>query len=158
MLLAIGLLEMLKPSDCHIGHMSQIMLNAFDVGFHLCHELVGLILIIFKDTLHLDLQEAQIVVVTNLTDELRLPWGELRVEELQHGFLVRSLLKIFLLVHPFFDEDPFQGSEEELFLQFALTDLQLLAQQSHRAVRGVLQHLGDGEELRFVILDDTTVG
>ena len=45
-----------------------------------------------------------------------------------------------------------------LFHQFVLADFEFLAQQPHRAVHGMAQHVGHGEELRLIVLDDAAVG
>ena len=46
----------------------------------------------------------------------------------------------------------------ELFQQFTLANLQLLAYQVLGAVGRVAQHVADGQELWLVVLDDTAVG
>ena len=134
------------------------MVDAFDLSLDLRHELVGLVLIIFQDALHLDLEQSQVVVAGDVAQQLLFIGCELLVEEFHHGILVGSLLEAALLVHALFDEDALQRGEEELFLQLTLADEQLLAQQAHGAVGAVAQHVADGEEARFVVLDDAAVG
>ncbi len=127
MVFAVGVLEMLEPGDGDISHVSQVMVDAFDLGFNLCHELVGLVLIIFQDALHLDLQKAQVVVASDVAQQLWLVGRELLVEEFYDSILVGSLLEAPLLVHAFLDEDTLQRGKEQLLLQFSLADEQLLA-------------------------------
>ena len=52
----------------------------------------------------------------------------------------------------------YRKREEELLLQFSLSDHQFLAQQSHSAVYAVAQHIADGEENRLIVFDDAAVG
>ena len=46
----------------------------------------------------------------------------------------------------------------QLLLKLALADLQFLADEVFRAVDAVAQHVADGQELWFLVADDTAVG
>ena len=173
MVLSVFPLEIFKPVDGYIGHVSQVVLNLSKFGLNLHQQFVCLILIIFKDSLHLDFQEFKNVLAGNFpmegifyhtltiyfgSKEFVLEWFEFRIDEGNNLILTLTLLKLSLLVDAFLNENPFERREEELFLQFTLSDHQLLAQQSHCAVYAVAQHIADGEEYRLVVFDDTAVG
>ena len=173
MVLSVFPLEIFKPVDGYIGHVSQVVLNLSKFSLNLHQQFVCLILIIFKDSLHLDFQEFKNVLAGNFpmegilyhtltvyfgSKEFVLEWFEFRIDEGNNLILTLTLLKLSLLVDAFLNENPFERREEELFLQFTLSDHQLLAQQSHCAVYAVAQHIADGEEYRLVVFDDTAVG
>ena len=173
MVLSILALEIFKPVDGNIGHVSQVILNLSKFSLNLHQQFVCLILIIFKDSLHLDFQEFENVLAGNFpmegilyhtltvyfgSKEFVLEWLEFRIDEGNNFILTLTLLKLSLLVDTFFDENPFERREEELLLQFTLSDHQFLAQQSHCAVYAVAQHIADGEENRLVVFDDAAVG
>ncbi len=173
MQLAVFALEILKPVDGDIGHVGEVVLYLGKFCLDLHQQLVCLILIIFKDALHLDFQELEDVLAGYLPmegifhhalaihlggEELVLEWLQLGVDEGHYLVLTLALLKLALLVDAFLDEDAFERGEEELFLQFALSNHQFLAEQSHGAVYAVAEHIADGEELRLVVLDDAAVG
>ena len=173
MQLAIFALEILKPVDGDIGHVGEVVLYLGKLCLDLHQQLVCLILIIFKDALHLDFEQLEDVFTGDLTmegifrhalaihlggEELVLEWLQLGVDEGYHLVLGLALLKLALLVDAFLDEDALQGGEEELFLQFALANHQLFAEQSHGTIYTVAEHIADGEELRLVVLDDAAVG
>ena len=48
----IGLQQVFVPRNGYIGHVVQVVCNALYFGFDGGHELIGLVLIIFKDALH----------------------------------------------------------------------------------------------------------
>ena len=71
---------------------------------------------------------------------------------------VRCILKLPILIDPLLDEDLLQRSEEERLLLLLFLDLQLSAQQAQRAIRGMAQHIANGQEVRLVILNHAAVG
>ena len=138
--------------------MGQVVVDAFHLGLDLGHELVGLVLVVFQDALHLDLEQAQVVVVGDGAHQLLLEGLEALVEELEHRLLVGRLLERLLLIHALLDEDALERGEEELFHELVAAYLQFAAQQSHGVVDAVAQHLADGEKLWLAVFDDAAVG
>ncbi len=172
--LAVFAFEIFKPVDGHIGHVSKVVFNLSQFCLNLHQEVIRLILIIFKDSLHLDFEQFENIFAGDfpmesiLSHSLAIHLGskELILERLQFGvdechylILTLTLLKLALLVDALLDENAFErGEEEELFFQFALSDHQFLAEQSHGAVYAMLEHIADGEELWLVVFDDAAVG
>ena len=149
-----------------VFYLSQFRLN-------LHQEIIRLILIIFKNTLHLDFEQFENVIPGDFAMEsilyhslaIHLGSKELVLERFQFGvdechylILTLTLLKLALLVDALLDENALQRGEEELFFQFALANHEFLAEQSHRAIYAMLEHIADGEELWLVVLDDAAVG
>ena len=75
-----------------------------------------------------------------------------------NGINIGCLFEFLVFIDAFLDEDTLQTLEVQLFLQLSLADLQFLTDEVLGAVDRVAQHIAHGEELRLVILDDTTVG
>ena len=69
MVLAVFSLEIFKPVDGNISHVSQVVLNLSKFSLNLHQQFVSLILIIFKDALHLDFQEFENVLAGNFPME-----------------------------------------------------------------------------------------
>ena len=69
MILAVFSLEIFKPVDGNISHVSQVVLNLSKFSLNLHQQFVCLILIIFKDSLHLDFQEFENVLAGNFPME-----------------------------------------------------------------------------------------
>ena len=157
-LLAIFLLDALKPVDGDFHHVGQVVVDVLDFLFDAGDEVVGLFLVELQNALHLDFHEPQDVVARHLAYQVFLEGLQSLVQMLHHGVHVRRLFKLAVLVHAFFDENAFQRGEEQLFLQFALPDFQFHAQQGFRAVGVVAQHVAHGQEARFVVPDHAAVG
>ena len=117
-------LQIFKPVDGDIGHVRQVVLDFGKFCLDLHQQFISLILIIFKDALHLDFQQLENVIPGYLAMEgifhhaLAIHFGgeELVFERLQFGIdechylvLVLALLELALLVDALFDEDAFQG-------------------------------------------------
>ena len=74
------------------------------------------------------------------------------------GIDIGRLLEFLVLIDSLFDEDLLQRQEMQLFQEFVLADFEFLADKVFGAVCGVAEHVAHREELRFVVLDHTTVG
>ena len=70
MVFAILVLDELKPLDGYSCHLSEVLVDAFYLGFHPCNEFVGLVLVEFQDALHLYFHKAQDVFFAHFTNEL----------------------------------------------------------------------------------------
>lgn len=171
--LSVLALEILKPVDGDIGHVSEVVFYFSQFCLDLQQEVIRLILIIFQDSLHLDFQEFEDVVACDVPVEgvfhvsLAVDIGgeDLILERLQFGVdechylvLTLALLELALLVDALLYEDAFERREEELLFQLALSDHQFASEQSHGAVNAMSEHIAHGEELRLVVLDDAAVG
>ena len=155
---AIFLDDILIPVDGHVGHVGQVVLYLLELFLDTRQQFVGLVLAVFQDALHLDFEQTQQVVACDAAHQLLLEWSKLLVEELHHGVLVGSLLKAGLLVHAFLDEDALERDEEQLLEQLVAAYLQLHPQQVFGVLDRVGQHVADGEEAGFVVLDYAAVG
>ena len=117
-------LQIFKPVDGDIGHVRQVVLDfgKFCLDFH--QQFISLILIIFKDSLHLDFQQLEDIIPGYLAmegifhhalaiyfggEELVLERLQLGIDECHYLVLVLALLELALLVDALFDEDAFQG-------------------------------------------------
>ena len=158
MVLAVLVLEELEPLCGDLRQVGEVAVDVLNLGLDAGHELVGLVLVELKDALHLDFQKAEDVVLRHLAHHLGIVWRQAVVDVLTDGVDVGSLLEFLVLIDALLDEDFLQRAEVQLFEEFALTDLQFLSDEVLGAVGGVAQHVADGEELRFVVLDDATVG
>ena len=61
-----------EPMDGHVRHVSQVVVNALDIGFRACDEVVGLVFVELQDAVHLDFQQSQDVVAGHFTDKTGL--------------------------------------------------------------------------------------
>ena len=124
MVLSILALEIFKPVDGYISHVSQVVLYLSKFCLNLHQQFVCLILIIFKDSLHLDFQQLEDILPGYLAmegifhhalaiyfggEELVLERLQLGIDECHYLVLVLALLELALLVDALFDEDAFQG-------------------------------------------------
>ena len=154
----ILVLEELEPADGDLRHACQVFVDVGNLCFDAGDELVVLVFREFGDALHLDFEQTEDVLLAHLADELRIEGGEPFVDvfaELVGGV---GILEGFAFVDALFDEDAFQGGEEELFFQLVLAYLQFFAQERLGELYGGAQHVADGEELGFVVFDDAAVG
>ena len=108
MFLAVLVLEELEPRGRHLNEVLQVAVNLVDLGFDTCHQLIGLVLIELQDTLHLDFQEFQNVVLRHLADEGGVVGRQTVVDMFADGIDVRCLLKLLVLIDAFLDEDLLQ--------------------------------------------------
>ena len=69
MILAVFSLEIFKPVDGNISHVSQVVLNLSKFSLNLHQQFISLILIIFKDALHLDFQKLENIFAGNFPME-----------------------------------------------------------------------------------------
>ena len=74
------------------------------------------------------------------------------------GIYIGRLLEFLVLIDALLYENLLQRQEVQLFQEFILAYLQFLADKVLGAVCRMAQHIAYGEELRFVVLDHTTVG
>ena len=76
---------------------------------------------------------------------------------LAHGVNVGRLFKLLVLVYAFLDENLFERGKVQLFKQFTLSYLKLLAQEVLCVFGAVAQHVAHGEELGLIVLYDAAV-
>ena len=181
MVLAILVAYVFKPVYGYIGHVSEVVLYVGKFSLDACNEFVRLVLVVLQYALHLDFEQSQNVVASDFaverilhhlllhyafsrslagrhTEYLVFEGFKFRVDERYNLVLRLRLLEFLLLVYALLNENALQRREEQLLLKFRLANQQFLAQQSHCGVGAVAQHVADGEEARFVVLDDTAVG
>ena len=158
MSLSVFILQELEPRSRYLYQVGQVAVNLLYLGLDAGHQLVGLLLIELQDALHLDFQQAQDIVLSYLTYQLWIERRESVVDMLANLIYVGRLLEFLVLIDTLFDEYLFQRAEMILLQQFVLANLQLLANQVLGAFGRMYQHVAYGEELRFLVLDDTAVG
>ena len=158
MVLAVFVKDKLEPLACYLHHVGKLLVYLCQFLTDACHKFLGLILVELQDACHLYLHQAQDVVLGHLTHHLRIPRCQALVNPfacLVHGL---GILKLLVLIDAFLYEYLFQRSEMQLFQQFALADKSFLTQEFQGVVYGTAQHIADGKELRFPLVDNTTVG
>ena len=157
MVLSVFVFEELEPVGGDLSEVRQVAVYLLDLGFQTCHQLVGFVLIELQDTLHLDFEQFQDVVLRHLTYQSGIVGCQTFVDMLTDGIDGGCLFEFLVFIDALLDEDLLQRLEVELFQELVLADLKFLTDEVLRAVHTVAQHITDGEELRFVILDHTTV-
>ena len=158
MVLAVLLQDELEPFAGHLHHIGQFPIYLCQFLADAGHQFLGLVLVELQDAGHLYLHEAQDVVLGNLAHHLGIPWRQALVNPfagLVHGL---GILELLVLIDALLYEYLFQRGEVQLLQQLALADKPFLAQESEGVVHGTAQHIADGKELRFPLVDDTTVG
>ena len=154
----IFLLQLHKPVGGHVHHVVQLVLDVGNLFLDAGDELVGLVLAEFQDALHLDFHQSQDVVLSHFAYHLRVegrqPFVDIFASCVHRGGILEGLAFVDALLN----ENLFQRAEVQLFQQFVAAYLQFLAQQVHRVVHVVAQHIADGEEFRRVVFDDAAVG
>ena len=158
MVLAVLVLEELEPVGRHLHQVGQVAVYLLYLGLDAGHQFVGLVLVELEDALHLDFQQPEDVVLGDLAHHLGIERRQSLVDMFADGVDVRRLLELLVLVDALLDEYLLQRGEVQLLQQFALADLQFLADEVLGAVNGVAQHVADGQELWLVVLDDAAVG
>ena len=156
--LAVFVLEELEPRGRHLDEVCQVAVYLVDLGLDACHQFVGLVLVELQDSLHLDFQQSQDVVLRHLADECGVVGRQPLVDMFANGVDIRCLFELLVLIDTLLDEYLLQRAEMQLLLQFALANLQFLADEVFRAVYRVSQHVADGQELRLMVADDAAVG
>ena len=154
---AVLILEIAEPVGSNLHHILQFAVNLVDLLLDACHKLVRLVLIELQDALHLYLEQTEDVVFGNLADHLRIERSESLVDIFADGINVRSILELLILIDTFLDEYLLERCEVELFEEFALTNLEFLTKKVLGVFHIVPEDIADGEELRFVVLNDATV-
>ena len=158
MLISIFILDEHKPVNGYICHVFQVVFNLSYFCLDACNEFIGLVFIKLQDTLHLDFHEPENVITRHFTNEIGLERCEFQIDKSNSFVHIRSLFKLLFLIDALLNEYPFETGKEELFEQFAPSNLQFLAQKSHRSVHSMAQHIADRKETRLVVFDNTTVG
>ena len=155
---SVFLLQISEPVSRNLNHVVQLMVYVVHFGLYLGYQLLGLVLVELQYACHLDVHEAQDVVLCNLAYHLRIERRQPVVDVLACCVHVGSLLKLAVFVDALLDEYLFERREVELLEQLMLAYLELLAQQGHGAVGRVAQHVVHGQELRLVVFDYAAVG
>ena len=155
---AVLVLEELEPVGGHLHKVGEVAVDLFYLSLDARHKLVGLVLVELQDTLHLDFEELEDVILSHLAHKLRIIRSEPLVDMLTDGIHVRSLFELAVLVYAFLNEYLLKRGEVELFEQFALAYLEFLAEQVLGVIYRMAEHVADSEELRLVVLDDAAVG
>ena len=138
--------------------MCQLEVDFFDVFLDAGNVLVRLVLVEFQDTCHLDFHQAEDVFLRYFTHEHRIERSQAFVDVFTSGIHVLGLFEFLILVDAFFDEDFFERGEVQAFEQFSPTDFKLFAEESEGIVCRLPEHIAYGEEMRLLLVDDTTVG
>ena len=157
-MLAILFFDEAEPVDGDVGHVRQVVLNIFQFGLNLRHQLVGLVFIKLQDALHLYLHEAKDIVACHLTNKVFLKGRKFLVDKGYGGIHIGSIFKAALFVDALFNEDALERCKEQLLKQFGTTYVQFFAQQAHGAVNAVAQHVAHREEAWFIVFNNTAVG
>ena len=158
MLVPVLVLEELEPVGGHLHKVGEVAVDLFYLSLDARHKLVGLVLVELQDTLHLDFEELEDVILSHLAHKLRIIRSEPLVDMLTDGIHVRGLFELAVLVYAFLNEYLLKRGEVELFEQFALAYLEFLAEQVLGVIYRMAEHVADSEELRLVVLDDAAVG
>ena len=158
MVFAVFVFQELEPVDGYFHHVRKLPVNIFNFFFDACNEFIGLVLVELQYALHLYFHEPQDVFFGYLANHLRIVWCEPVVDMFADGVHVGRVFEFLVFVDALLDEDFLQRVEMQLFQEFSLPDFQFTAQKSHRAVDRVAEHVGNRQELRLVVLDDTAVG
>ena len=158
MVLAVFILEELEPVGSHFHEVGEVVVYLVNLRFDASHQLIRLVFVELQDALHLDFQQLEDVVLGDLTYHLRIVRCQSLVDMLANSIDSRCLFEFLIFIDTLLDEYLLEGVEMQLLQQFPLADLQLLSDEVFRPVHRVAQHIRYGEELWFVILDDTTVG
>ena len=158
MVLAILLLEHLKPLRRDACHLAQVLLDAGYLGPYLGDQFLVFVLRELGDALHLDLQQAQQVLAPYCAHEARVERLQSLVDVGDELVRVLGVLERLALIDALLDEDLLQRGKEELLLQLVAPDLQFLAQQFLGVVHVAAQYVADGEKLWFLPVDDAAVG
>ena len=97
-------LEHVEPFDGYCNHVAQILVNAGYVGLHLGDSLLGLVLVELEDTGHLDLHQAEDIILGHLTDHLRIVRSQAVINMLTGSIHCRSLFKFTVFIDTLFNE------------------------------------------------------
>ena len=158
MVLAVLFLYELEPPYGDVGHVGEVVVYRLYLLFRPEYEFVSLVLVELQYALHLYLHEPQYVVAGHLAHQLFLEQLQPVVHVSHGGVHVGRVLEPLVLVYAFLYEYAFERGEEQLFEKLAAPYLEFLAQKPHGAVHRVAQHVADGKEARFVVLNDAAVG
>ena len=138
--------------------MCQLEVDFLDVFLDAGNVLVRLVLVELQDAGHLDFHEAEDVFLRHFTHEHRIERSQAFVDVFASGIHALGLFEFLVLVDAFFDEDFFERGEVQAFEQFSPTDFKLLAEESEGIVCRLPEYIANGEEMRLLLVDDTTVG
>ena len=158
MLLSVFVLQELEPVGSHLYQVLQVAIDLVDLCLDACHQLVGFVLVEFQDALHLDLQQFEDIVLGDLTHQAGVVGCQSLVDMLADSIHVGCVLELLVFVDTLFDEDFLQGIEMILVQQLILANLELLSDEILGTIDRVTEHIGDGQELRLLVADHTTVG
>ena len=154
---SVFLFQIDEPVCRNLHHIVQVTVYIFYLCLYLSHQLISLILIEFKNTLHLYLHESENIIFRHLSDHLRIEWCESFIDMLTCSIHIRSVLKAFVFVYSLFDKYLFERCKVQLFQKFPFAYLKFLLYKSFRAVNGMAQHIAHRKELRFVIFYNATI-
>ena len=105
MIFAILVLEELEPLSCHLYQVGQITIYLVNLRTYASHQFFCLVLVELQDTLHLDFEQFQDVVLRDLAYHLRIERCQSLVDMLADAVDVRCLFELLVLIDTLLDED-----------------------------------------------------
>ena len=108
--------------------------------------------------MHLDFEQPEYIFASNFTYEVFFERFEFRVDKCNYSVDVFRHFELSFLVYAFFDEDSFEGVEEELFQKFGSMNLQFFAEKVLGVVNRMSEYVAHRKEDGFVVGNDATVG
>ena len=157
MLGTVFVLQMLIPFAGNINDTIEFALYLGYLAFYLGYQFVSLVFGEFQYALHLYLHEAQDIVFGHLPHKLRIERCEAFVDMLTCSIHGSRILVFLVLIYAFLYKYLLKRTEEELLKEFLATNLQFALEQGHSLVGAALEHITNGEELRFLVFDDAAV-
>ena len=157
MLCAVLVLEELEPRCRLFYEVCQAVVNVLYLGFDARHEFVGFLFVELQYALHLYLQQPEYVVLGYLAHQGGVVGCQTVVDVFAYFVDVGSFLELLVLIDALLDEYFLQRLEVQLLQQFVAAYLQFLTYEVLGALGVVDEHVADGEELRFLVLDDAAV-
>ena len=154
----IFLADEVEPVARHLDHVAQVGVNAGYLVLDAGDELVGFVLVEFKDAGHLDFHQSEDVVFRYLADELRVVGSQAFVDVGAGGVHVGGLFEGFVFIDALFDEDAFERGEVEALREFATADEEFAPEEFARVVDRVAEHVAHAEKARVLVVDDAAVG
>ena len=102
--------------------------NFLNVCFHTGDKFFGFVGVELEDACHFDFHQSEDVIFGHFTDESGVIGSETVVNMFTGGIHIFGLLKLFVLIDAFFDEDFLQRGKMQIFPYFIAADFQLLPQ------------------------------
>ena len=153
---AVFLLQFSKPFDGVFGEVFEVLLRCLDVVFERLDLLVSLERVELGDTLDLDFEQAEDVVLRDFTLKKFLIRLETFVDGCDDG--LPGLFLFDAAVDTFLDEDLFEGTEVPLFFEFAELDLEFELEKVTRLLGGQVEQVLGREKVRLLVLDHADIG